>query len=259
MELLDKIMKFIDNFNPTDIGSIITLAAVMCILTVYCIRAVYTTSIEEIFMDAKKKLKNDILKLLSILVVFIPTNFLLATDVSFILIEIVVCVIGFITYIIYKIKERKTEKYKKTLCKLQTYYIDKQMNAILMMVICVMPAMVILWKSLYNTMPLFGCAVIVSVIEVAIIGISIPDLFLKKATNYFKNGQEKIFIYKRTDDDTVICGDNENISKASKYIVISLEDLKSKEIYHQQYKSISKDEKNGLCKEMKVLKKSRKK
>lgn len=150
------------------------------------------------------------------------------------------------------------KKQNKALYKLQVYYKDKQTMAILMIVLVFMPAVIIVCKSVYKTLPLFACLVIASAIEVFIIGILLPELFVKKAKNYLKNGEEKMFIYKRMKDASVICGDDECFNKASKYIVISIDELKTKEIYHLQSEIITKDEKRVLCKKFKKMRKEKK-
>lgn len=45
---------------------------------------------------------------------------------------------------------------------------------------------------------------------------------------------------------------------ASKYIVISIDELKTKEIYHLQSEIITKDEKRELCKKFKKMRKEKK-
>lgn len=174
MDILQRIIDYLYDFNPADKKSVIVLALLMCLLTRYCIRAIYTTSIEEIFMNTKEKLVTDVFKVLVMLVVFISTNIVLTIDPFFALIELVVCVIWYILYLIYCRKERKTnmilKKQNKALYKLQVYYKDKQTMAILMIVLFFMPAVIIVCKSVYKTLPLFACLVIASAIEVFIIG-----------------------------------------------------------------------------------------
>jgi hypothetical protein len=60
------------------------------------------------------------------------------------------------------------------------------------------------------------------------------------------DGDNKIFIYERIEDDTVLCGDNQEKNKAKKFITISYENLKEKEIFRMQYESLSKTKKRKL-------------
>lgn len=254
-----EIIDIINNFNPTDKGNVIILAIIMCILTVFFIRAINTTSIEEIFMDNKKKLRNDILKMFSILVVLVPTNFLLATDASFVLFEIIICVVESFMYMVYRLKERKINDCDESLQKLQEYYKDKQTEYILKIVICIMSATATIWSNVQDIVPMFNCVVVISVVEVGIIGMLIPEIIVKKTMVFLENEQEKIFIFRRMSNDTIICGNAQNMGKVTKYIIISLDELKTKEIHHQQYASLTKEEKKELCKKVKLQKKESKK
>ena len=94
--------------------------------------------------------------------------------------------------------------------------------------------------------PLFNCAVITSVIEVSIICIIMPEYIMYDARNYFVDNENKFFIYGRIEDDIVLCGDNTQKSKASKYITISYEDLQKKEIFHMRRERLSKKRKREL-------------
>ena len=78
-----------------------------------------------------------------------------------------------------------------------------------------------------------------------------PELVKRSAKNYFLQNNEKMFIYERIEDDTVLCGDNSEISKAEKYVTISYDELKEKEIFHMQYVCLSKTEKKELRKKYK--------
>ncbi|PWM26330.1 MAG: hypothetical protein DBX40_03610 [Clostridiales bacterium] len=250
MDVLKKTLNEIVNFNPADKRSVIILAILMCILTRHCIHAIYTTSIEEIFMNKNKKLVMDVFKLLTMLAVFICINIVLTTHSFFAIIEFGVCLICYCLYLRDCKKEKKIniilEKNNKAFHKLQIYYKEKQTKQILMVILFFMPIMVIVWKAIYSDIPLFTCLVIVSVIEALVIGILLPELFVTKAMNYFENEHEKMFVFKRLQNNMLICGDNESISKSKKYIVISIDELKTKPIYHLQSEFITKEEKK-LC------------
>ena len=58
LNLLEKVEKFINDFDPTNIGSVIVLAILVCVLFIPLTRAIYTASVEEIFMDERRKGRN---------------------------------------------------------------------------------------------------------------------------------------------------------------------------------------------------------
>ena len=70
------LMRDCKDIVASGMDNIVFIVFFMLMTSVYCVRALYTTSIEEIFMSAKNKLINNTFKLLFIGVVLIPKNLL---------------------------------------------------------------------------------------------------------------------------------------------------------------------------------------
>ena len=258
LNLLEKVEKFINDFDPTNIGSVIVLAILVCVLFIPLTRAIYTASVEEIFMDERRKGRNSFFKLLALLVLFIPSNFALSTQGALIVVELSLGIIGIIVYGVYYAKEAGTREYIKSIEKLNAYYKEKRSDSFLFSIICIMSGLCILMKQMVDNMSLFSCAVVVSTIEVLIICISMPELVNGNVNSYFLDDDKRWFIYKRIDNDTIICGDSMERSKADKYITITFEKLKRKEILHMQNKSLSGTEKGELRNKYKEMRNSKK-
>lgn len=243
LNLLEKVEKFINDFELGKKGNIIVGAALFCILFIHLIGAINTATVEEIFMDEKRKKRNSFFKLLMLLIIFIPTNFVLSIQGKFILFEILLGIICIIVCIIYSIKEHCTTKYIESISELNAYYKEKRLEYLLASIVCLMPSVDILMYHRVDNISLFSCIVIVSVSEVFAICFSMPEFVNRSANNFFIDNDNKLFIYKKIDNDTIMCGDNMEISQANKYITITYEELKKKEIIHMQYKCLSRTEK----------------
>jgi hypothetical protein len=246
LTLLEKAEECINDFDPTNIGSVITLAILVCVLLIPLSRSVYSTSVEEIFMGAKKRGGNDFFRLLALLVIFIPLNFVLLIMETFILFELLLGFGVIIAYFVYDREEAGTRKNMEGISELNAYYKEKKSDCFLFSIICFSPSMSILMNQFVDSLPLFSCAIIVSITETLIICISMPEFVNRSSNNYFCDNKNKIYIYERIEDDTVLCGDNPEKSKANKYITISYDNLKEKEIFHMQYESLSKTKKREL-------------
>jgi predicted nucleic acid-binding Zn ribbon protein len=251
INLLEKVEKFINDFEPTSIGNVVVLSILVCALLIPLTGAIYSDSIEEIFMDEKRRGRNSFFKLLALLVIFIPSNFVLSIHGTFILFELLLGLIGIMVYFVYDRKEAGTRKYMENVGGLNAYYKGKKSGCLLFVIICLMPSMSILMHQRADNIPLFSCVVIVSIIEVSIMCISMPEFVNRSANDYFLDNGNKWFIYKRIDDDTIMCGDNTEQSKADKYITITYEELKKKELLHIQYKSLARSEISELRKKYK--------
>lgn len=242
----EKLKNFINEFDPTNRGSVISLALMVCVLIVPIVKSINSTFIEEVFMNSKQKGKNIFFKLIALLAIFTPINFILSMKQAFIIVELVFGLGAIVLYIIYDRKEALTEKYSENIVELNAYYKEKRSNCFLSIIIIIMPCCAILMNTLANPISPLNSAVIVSVVEVLIICLAIPEFTKCESRNYFLNDGKNVYIYERIDDDTILCGDSPKISEAKKYTTISYKDLKEKEILHVQYVSLSKERKKEL-------------
>ena len=97
-------------------------------------------------------------------------------NIALIFMEILLGAVSLVVYIVYQRKENGTRKYLEMIDELNTYYNHKQRSSFwyLISIICLIPSLVFLINSIENSIPLFNCAVITSVIEVSIICIIMP-------------------------------------------------------------------------------------
>ena len=246
-----KILEKLTNIILKDKGDIIFIAIIILVLAVGCIQAIYTSSIEEIFMAEKNKFKNAILKLVFFWMILIPKNLFLAMYDVYILLAIVLCLIFAVVYMLFKRNEKKVKSDNVAGCKLKRYYKEIQSEMFLRLVMYGMPIVPILLRDIRHDSSLLISSIITSVLEVAIISVSMPELIIRKSMDYYKDGTDKVFLYKSLENNNYLCGDSENISLASRYKIISLEELKNKEIYHQKYKKLTKAERKELDKLLK--------
>lgn len=97
----------------------------MIVVSVSCIRAINTTSIEEIFMNSKNKFINDLFKLLFILVILFLKNLFLAIDNIYILLGLGALIEAYIEQVVFRKKEERIKKNTRSALKLKRYYKDR--------------------------------------------------------------------------------------------------------------------------------------
>lgn len=114
---------------------------------------------------------------------------------------------------------------------LNTYYKQRSSFWYLISIICLIPSLVFLINSIENSIPLFNCAVITSVIEVSIICIIMPEYIMYDARNYFVDNENKFFIYGRIEDDIVLCGDNTQKVKHQNTLLLVMKIYKRKKYF----------------------------
>lgn len=246
---LNKIIEFIEVFNPKDDKHIIILSIIICLFLGYFFVTISATSIEEIYITPESKIRNICIRIIMLEIVFATKNFVLLFDSKLIEFACICGVIFLILYIKYKIKEKEIEKYIEGIEELNDFYKEQASMRGVLFIMCVVPVIAfIIHFRIGNNIFELTCAVIAGMIEIAMIFMFDPEFIKRKSINYFFDNGNKMYIYRRIDKETVLCGDNPSISKAKKYKSISYDVFKRLEINHVVYRKLSDDRKRELRK-----------
>ena len=147
------------------------------------------------------------------------------------------------------LKEKEIEKYIEGIEELNDFYKEQASMRGVLFIMCVVPVIAfIIHFRIGNNISELTCAVIAGMIEIAMIFMFDPEFIKRKSINYFFDNGNKMYIYRRIDKETVLCGDNPSISKAKKYKSISYDVFKRLEINHVVYRKLSDDRKRELRK-----------
>lgn len=257
---IKEILSLVTNFDVTKkegfygvIISVVSICAGMLIV-------VDSSFTEELLMKREEKQRNISFKLILYFMIFLPVNYILfIIDDNIIKIAVVLVSMGLGFY--NKRKEKAIRRYAEEdadIIKLSVYYKEKKEENFLYIVVILMS-----WLALYiqACMPFVKesiCIIIVSVIEVFIICLALPEVLKPKSNIYFIKDNEKIYIYKRIDKKKFLCGNRPQISDAEKYIFINYKELKEKEIRHDLYKKLTEEQKENLIKKYKEKRKCKK-
>lgn len=77
---LNKIIEFIEVFNPKDDKHIIILSIIICLFLGYFFVTISATSIEEIYITPESKIRNICIRIIMLEIVFATKNFVLLFD-----------------------------------------------------------------------------------------------------------------------------------------------------------------------------------
>lgn len=257
-KLIDYAMEIINKFDPTSKTNVGILAILSCVVIVQLLKSINSTFMEEALMKKKEKEKTAFFRIIVLLVLLTPINYILSKDYTFLGIEFLLGLVSLIFYKIYNRKVSQTNKYMDDLGELNLYYHEKCSDSALFGIVSFTPFISILMSISGKFISTFNCVVIVSIIEVYIIGISLPELVKRESRCYFISNNKTMYIYKRVDEYNILCGDNSKINEAKEYKIISYEDLKEKEIFCEQYSGLSKERKRKLKERYKEKKRQEK-
>lgn len=230
IEIVERIVKIINLFNPYRLGNVVIAVIILAVLFLLALKAIYTTSIEELFMSKKKKVIKDFFALMFFLLIFTLLNIILLIFPELLKIEYLFFGIssGYCFYCFCRSKFQCVLSNKKKID-----YNERCNSFMIYAIIFMMPLLISMMKKEVDKMPLINCVLIISVIEIFLVYFSVPNLLKKKSQNYFMDNEQEIYIYKKIDGESVLCGDNPIMNKSEKYIIITYDELKKKEIYHK--------------------------
>lgn len=178
----------IEDKKLSDYVIVIILAIVMCMIISLIIKLINITSVEKIFMDSKQNRINSFYKLIAMMIVFTPFNYLLSRLKAFIAIEIILIIITVVRIIIFKCQEKKAKKNESadTSKELNISNKNKIEDAVIFLIITVSPVTLYFFSiRLMSSISEFNCAIMVGIIEVLIICLAIPQLVVSDSRCYF--------------------------------------------------------------------------
>lgn len=239
IEIVEEIIKDINSFNPYRVGDVIIAVLILASLFALALKAMYISSIEELFMNKKQKIMREFFVIIFFSIVFTIYNLIFLIFPWLLLVDFVlflVCSLRFF-YCFWQSMRKSVGANKE-----EIDYNEKCNKWVVYTIICMMPCLAVIIKIESEKLPLINYALIAGVIGVILIYFSMPSLLIKRSSNYFMSDGQKIYIYKRIDGGSVLCGNDPTINKSEKYIIITYDELKKKEIFHIKNVDFDKSE-----------------
>lgn len=264
MQIIEICKNLIKDIDFKNIESVSILAIAVCVLFVQILKAIYITPIEELFIMPKKKETNMVLKMIMVSAIMVIVNFVLTLDVTFLVPGVILFIATLLIgkYFSCKAKIVEANSQNNDLDDLLIYYKEKGEDYELFSTIIVMPILVLILNILAESIPLYSCNIIVSVVLTFFIFLKIPGFVQRESRLFFMKDNEKKYIYGRIDDENILCGDNTKMAYAQSYITISYQDLKNTEIKRQpsdgkldksRKKQLKRENKKRLCDKHRLL------
>lgn len=248
---LDGICDFFNELDITNTRNVVILAIAMCIIIGKIIKAIYSTYVEEIFMNPKSKRRNIFYKIIALLIVNIIVNFVLIVNSVYLWIAIWGVMIGLGAFVYYQLRKTLTEKYAGDIERLTQYYKDMSYDMMLITIFILMPLLALVIYKSYSYIPLINCVIMVSIAEAFLICLLTPELIKCKSQYYFINDGEKMYIYGRIDENIVLCGDNPVESESEKIMAISYGEFAKMKLIRVPNQRFSKETKKQLIRKLK--------
>lgn len=201
--------------------------------------AMYSMHIQEIFMTDKRKEKNNVNKLMSLLGVLFIMNYVYIYTGW----EAFIGIGGIITFLLFfafEIIIWRKSKNNKT--KVLSRYREWSVRILGAVVIFFGPIVAEILEE-QNILPNRSiCILVVSIVEIFALVVTMPQILnIGEARCYYLDESDsKWYLYCRLDDGSILCGDSIKSGKAGKYRIITYVELKKRTIFRNDY-SITKD------------------
>lgn len=273
LELLEKIINDIpDIVNAIGIiGLVPALAVLVVSMIVPVFKSIYSTNIEKVFMKPIEREINAAIGLLVLFVGCVLKNLIFSMDIKIyalgvILGSFVVLVFLYYKFRIFQIKKvlenlenlENSENSEKLedIKRLDKYYKNKKQTMFFASIFSFVSCLLILFNNSTSDNPelnklflhfsKFNCAIIIGLIEIIIVCIYIPELIKTPSNLYIYYNNKKTYIYKRIDEENVLCGNNSDINESNIYTIINYEYLKEKDILKDIHTNLSSQKKKRI-------------
>lgn len=272
LELLEKIINDIPNIvNAIGIiGFIPTLAVLVVLMIVPVFKSIYSTNIEKVFMKPIEREINTAIGLLVLFVGCVLKNLIFSLDIKIYAFGVILGPFVVLVFLYYKFRTFQIKKVldnsenAENIKRLDKYYKNKKQIMFFASIFSFVSCLLILFNNSTSDNPelnkLFlhfskiNCAIIIGLIEIIIVCIYMPELIKTPSNLYIYYNNKKTYIYKRIDEENILCGNNSDINDSDRHMIISCEYLRgkkiSKEIYDIYIDDLSSEEKKELKKEI---------
>lgn len=251
-EIIRFVIEKID-LNSKDMNAIV-ITVLIGVFLFQGYKSINNAYIEELFMKRKEREINIWSKCIFLTLLLLAENMILIVENSSLIIELIFSAIGIVGYFVYDRLVTKTERYIQKLSELNSHYKEIRQIFFWIMIISITPFCISLLCAVRSDISIYICVLFASIIETFLICLSMPDMIKRNSSLYFIEGSNRIYIYKKLDAQTILCGDNPQMNKTKKYMFVNYDKLKDKEIYNVQYRALSEARKKELKDTYKELK-----
>ena len=216
---------FIELFKEIDINNVFFLIALsigIIVIFASCMGPFFASSIEILFMSKEDELKRISLTYVIMFFTFGVVNYIFMTDISFIVLCIVAIGLMLVLYIILWIINK---------CgKLQSIFsLYKERFGITIIVIFI--PIITHACSITTGVKTMGCAVLGALAEIIIMAIIYLNPTPRNSTVFIKIDNIKWYVFRKIDDEHLLCGDKNNVTKCTVIKVLEFNTVVHSDIY----------------------------
>jgi len=217
MELsFEGISSFFSDFKIDNIGMLIVLCVVIISTTASYIQLFHASQFEAILMNKSEESKRFFSIYVILFFIFVVANYLFTTDGSFCLINVLILVLTLPISLVIKLVSK--------ISKSQKMYLSFREGRDLIILITFTATGIFAVSNMID-INILSLVILGSLIEVLAIAIAVLNTSKIKTVITVKIDGEKWYVFKRIDEEYLLCGDNCMISTSTKTRLLEIADF----------------------------------
>lgn len=221
MELIEELINLFKEFDIDNIYGIIVICIISISVATSYIQLFSASLIEAVLMDKKEESKRFGFIYLIFFIVFGVINYIFTSHISFVVFNSVVYVlINFACWILGFLKKRGKA--------INLYWWCKERKDFIMIITTTAISTFVI-SDIFD-INLLSCVILGALVEVIIIAITDINVGNVRSNFTLNIEKEEWYVFKRMDDDCLLCGNKSNINDATRIKILKLEDVIEKKL-----------------------------
>lgn len=219
MEWLE-ILGTVGDFDEINVFQIVILIILAIITITKYSRSFFATAIELLLMEQKESQKKDISTAFLLFIIISIGNMILSYDMHFIVLEFIGCIIIFAVMGVIKLVGFITKK-----------DFNEYMNYLELLLIIVAIPMLCGIVKISKELDLIIISLIGALVETTILILINNGFKPEKSRILIKNNKKSLYVYRKLNDEYILCGDSNKIEDASKVVSVKISDILEQKYY----------------------------
>lgn len=216
---MEELFEILKEFDVNNIMTLVVVSIILISIATGYIQLFHASRIETALMSKSEQLKRFSFIYIILFFVFGAINYLFIIDVSYIIVNGILLILTFLLSLILRVlKKRKKVKRKKAI---ELYWWFEERKSLIM--ILTSTAIVTFIISKLFDINLVSSAILGALTEVFMVAIFLLNMGEVKSFFILNIEDEKWYIFKRLNDDYLLCGNKSNINDATKIRLFAIE------------------------------------
>lgn len=211
---MEELFEILKEFDIDNVGVLIAISIILISVATGYIQLFHASRIEAILMSKNDESKRFSFLYIILFFVFGVINYLFTINISFVVVNSAILMLTFLTSFILGILKRRGKA-------IELYWWCEERKGLI--IILTSTAIVTFAISTAFNINLMSCAILGALVEVLIVAITFLNVGDIRSSFILNIENEKWYVFKRMNDDYLLCGNDSNINDATKIKLLAID------------------------------------